>query len=243
MVRSLFGRERRETETAETPVIDLSGVRLRYGDGPEVLRGTDLVLARGTFHFLTGSSGAGKSSLLGLLYLALRPTAGAVRIFGVDVVEAPRRRLPEVRRRIGVVFQDFRLLAHLSAFDNVALPLRIMGTREDQVRANVRELLAWVGLGEHLQARPPTLSGGQQQRLAIARVVIAQPDLLIADEPTGSVDDASAYRLMRLFDELHKMGTTVLIATHNRALVQAFGHPELHLENGALRLGTAGEPH
>ena len=223
------------------PVVDLAGVRLRYGDGPEILRGANLVLTRGSFHFLTGSSGAGKSSLLGLLYLTMHPTAGTVRLFGVDIGTEPRRRLPDVRRRIGVVFQDFRLLAHLSAFDNVALPLRIVGTREDQVRANVRELLAWVGLGDHLQALPSTLSGGQQQRLAIARAVIAQPDLLIADEPTGSVDDSSAYRLMRLFDELHKMGTTVLIATHNRALVQAFGHPELHLEDGILKLASMNE--
>lgn len=216
------------------PVVALSDVRLRYGDGPEILRGANLTLDRGTFHFLTGSSGAGKSSLLGLLYLAMRPTSGNVRLFGVDVGTEPRRKLPAVRRRIGVVFQEFRLLAHLSAFDNVALPLRIAGAREDQIRANVAELLAWVGLGDHLQARPPTLSGGQQQRLAIARAVIAQPDLLIADEPTGSVDDTSAYRLMRLFDELHKMGTTVLIATHNRAIVEALAHPELRLENGML---------
>jgi len=240
-VRGLFGPNKRESRAVEAPVVDLAAVRLRYGDGPEILRGMDLVLTRGSFHFLTGSSGAGKSSLLGLLYLAMHPTAGTVRLFGVDIGTEPRRRLPEVRRRIGVVFQDFRLLGHLSAFDNVALPLRIMGTREDQVRANVRELLAWVGLGDHLQARPSTLSGGQQQRLAIARAVIAQPDLLIADEPTGSVDDASAYRLMRLFDELHKMGTTVLIATHNRALVQAFGHPELYLEEGTLRLASTKE--
>lgn len=241
MVRGLFRAGKRPAGPVDAPVVDLAGVRLRYGDGPEILRGTDLVLTRGTFHFLTGSSGAGKSSLLGLLYLALLPSAGSVRLFGLDIGTVKRAQLPDIRRRIGVVFQDFRLLAHLSAFDNVALPLRIAGAREDRVRANVRELLAWVGLGDHLQARPPTLSGGQQQRLAIARAVIAQPDLLIADEPTGSVDDASAYRLMRLFDELHKMGTTVLIATHNRALVQSFGHPELHLVDGRLRLGPSRE--
>lgn len=216
------------------PVVEFEGVGLRYGRGPEVLSDVDLSLPQGSFHFLTGSSGAGKSSLLGLMYFARRPTSGSIRMFGLDVDRLSRRRLPEVRRRIGVVFQDFRLLDHLSALDNVALPLRIARMPEAEIRRNVTELLEWVGLGDHLRARPATMSGGQQQRVAIARAVVASPSLLLADEPTGSVDDASAARLMRLFEELNRMGTTIVIATHNRAIVEESGQPELCLEEGRL---------
>ncbi len=222
------------TAAAPEPVVQFESVVLRYGRGPEVLRGIDLELAPGSFHFLTGSSGAGKSSLLGLLYLALRPSRGIVRLFGTDPARAPHAALPGIRRRIGVVFQDFRLLEHLSAFDNVALPLRVAGVPEQEIQDNVTEMLRWVGLGDAFDARPSTLSGGQQQRVAIARAVVGRPELLIADEPTGSVDEQSAYRLMRLFEELHKMGTTVVVATHNPHLVETFGHPELHLENGLI---------
>ncbi len=223
--------------TDETPpIVEFGGVGLRYGRGPEVLHDIDLALPQGSFHFLTGSSGAGKSSLLGLMYLARRPTTGSIRMFGLEVDRLSRRRLPEVRRRIGVVFQEFRLLDHLTALDNVALPLRIAGIPEVDIRRNVTELLEWVGLGDHLRARPPTMSGGQQQRVAIARAVVANPSLLLADEPTGSVDDHSAARLMRLFEELNRMGTTIVIATHNRAIVEESGHPELRLEEGRLTL-------
>jgi cell division transport system ATP-binding protein len=215
-------------------VVRFEEVGLRYGRGPEVLRGIGLALAPGSFHFLTGSSGAGKSSLLGLMYLALRPSRGVVRLFGTDPASAPHAALPAIRRRIGVVFQDFRLLEHLSAFDNVALPLRVAGAPEAEIQANVTEMLRWVGLGDALDARPSTLSGGQQQRIAIARAVVGRPELLVADEPTGSVDEQTAFRLMRLFEELHKMGTTVVVATHNPYLVETFGHPELHLENGMI---------
>jgi cell division transport system ATP-binding protein len=168
------------------------------------------------------------------MYLAQRPTRGALRLFGRDTGTAPRRELPSIRRRMGVVFQDFRLVDHLSALDNVALPLIVAGARREAVRADVAELLDWVGLGDHMESKPPTLSGGQKQRVAIARAVVGSPSLLVADEPTGSVDDQSAARLMRLFEELNKMGTTVVIATHNRALVEGFGYPELRLEGGTV---------
>lgn len=207
---------------------------MRYGIGPEVLHDVSFTLKAGSFHFLTGSSGAGKSSLLRLMYLAHRPSRGLITLFGRDISTTPREELPAVRRRIGVVFQDFRLLDHLSALDNVALPLRIGGAREDQVREHVAELLGWVGLKEHLDARPPTLSGGQKQRIAIARAVIGRPQLLVADEPTGNVDDAIALRLMYLFEELNKIGTTVIIATHNQSIVSQFPYPQLCLEEGEL---------
>jgi cell division transport system ATP-binding protein len=217
-------------------VLRFEQVGLRYGLGPEVLRDISLSLAPGSFHFLTGASGAGKSSLLRLMYLAQLPSRGRLTVFGRNVATTPRGELPALRRRIGVVFQDFRLLDHLSALDNVALPLRLAGADEMQARAHVVELLTWVGLGEHLNAKPLTMSGGQKQRVAIARAVISRPRLLLADEPTGNVDDQIALRLLYLFEELYKMGTTVVIATHNAGLVQRFAHPELRLEDGTLNL-------
>ena len=215
-------------------MVRFDNVGMRYGDGPEVLHDVTFELANGGFAFLTGPSGAGKSTLLKLIYLAERPTRGLIQLLGEDIATTPRRRLPELRRRIGVVFQDFRLVDHLSAFDNVALPLRVAGAREDRVRNEVTELLHWVGLGDHMESRPPALSGGQQQRIAIARAVIARPKLIVADEPTGNVDDKMALRLMHLFEELNRHGTTVLVATHNEALVARFGHRRLRLEDGEL---------
>lgn len=221
-------------------LIRFENVGMRYGTGPEVLRDISFTLQPGSFHFLTGSSGAGKSSLLRLMYLAQRPSRGLVTMFGRDIATLARDELPALRRRIGVVFQNFRLLDHLSALDNVALPLRVAGAREQEIRDHVAELLRWVGLGEHLQDRPPTLSGGQQQRIAIARAVITRPSLLLADEPTGNVDDRIGMRLLHLFDELNKLGTTVVIATHNEALIERFGHPRLVLDNGQLtRIASA----
>jgi len=212
---------------------------MSYAGGPEIVSDLTFQLAAGSFHFLTGPSGAGKSSLLKILYLALRPSRGIVELFGRDVRTLGRADLPALRRRIGIVFQDFRLIPHLSALDNVALPLRIAGAKEAQVREHVSELLRWVGLGEQMNALPATLSGGQQQRISIARAVIGRPALLLADEPTGNVDDAIAVRLLYLFEELNKMGTTVLIASHNESLVQRFPHARLHLEGGRLERRTA----
>ena len=214
-------------------------VGVRYGGGPEIIQGATFTLAPGSFHFLVGPSGAGKSSLLRLMYLSLRPSIGRVNLFGRDIDGLHRRDVPLLRRRIGVVFQDFRLLVHLSALDNVALPLRIAGVRESEIRDHVTELLKWVGLADHVNAFPATLSGGQQQRVAIARAVIARPSLLLADEPTGNVDDSIGVRLMYLFEELNKMGTTVVIATHNERLVGRFNHRQLRVESGTVKLVAA----
>ena len=220
-------------------VVRFDNVGMRYGLGPEVLRDLSFNLEAGSFHFLTGPSGAGKSSLLSLLYLAHRPSRGIVTMFGEDIATVPRKKLPELRRRVGVVFQDFRLIDHLSALDNAALPLRIAGVKESEVKAQARELLDWVGLGDKLDATPPTLSGGEQQRVAIARAVIARPSLLLADEPTGNVDPEIALRLLHLFVELNKIGTTVLIATHDNALIHRFGRPVLRLVAGRLSVSGA----
>jgi cell division transport system ATP-binding protein len=221
--------------SSDEPVLRLDRVGLSYGPDADVLADVSLNLRPGSMTFLTGPSGAGKSTLLRLAYLALRPTAGRISLFGVETTRLRRRDLAPLRRRIGVVFQEFRLLDHLSAYDNVALPLRIMGRAEASYRQDVTELLGWVGLGDRLHARPATLSGGEKQRVAIARAVVGKPDLLIADEPTGNVDEDMAERLHRLFRELNKrLGTTVLIATHDMALVRRAKTDVLRLADGMV---------
>ena len=229
---------RNANDAAENPSADeilrFAGVSMRYGRGPEVLSDVSLSLPRGSFHFVTGPSGAGKSSLLKLIYLAARPSAGSVRLFGEDVAAMSGRDLPRTRRRIGVVFQDLLLLDHLSAFDNTALPLRIAGHKPSEYRNDVAELLTWVGLGARMEALPPTLAGGEKQRLAIARAVVNRPEILLADEPTGNVDHEMALRIYRLFVELNRLGTTLLIATHDQDLVARSGRASLHLEGGRI---------
>lgn len=226
-------RRTAETESVAATV-RLESVSFGYTDAPGVLRDINLILPRGSFHFLTGPSGAGKSSLLKLLTLVERPTTGRLRLFGDDVTSLPRRAIPAVRRRMGVVFQDFRLLDHLSAFDNVALPLRLAGLKRADYAGNVSEMLDWVGLGDRMADAPPSLSGGEKQRLAIARAVISRPDLILADEPTGSIDAAMGERLLRLFQSLNQLGTTVLIASHDQALAARSGARILRLEGGRL---------
>ena len=213
-------------------MVRFENVGMRYGAGPEVLRDVSFELKQGSFTFLTGLSGAGKTTLLKLICLAEPPSRGLITLFGEDLATARRHDLPALRRRIGVVFQDFRLLSHLSAYDNVALPLRLAGKREADYHRDVLELMSWVGLGDRMTAKPATLSGGEQQRVAIARAVVARPDLLIADEPTGNVDPEMGAKLIRLFAELNRQGTTVLIATHDRMLVEATRGLEIRLVEG-----------
>ncbi|WP_420142673.1 cell division ATP-binding protein FtsE [Sphingomonas sp.] len=200
-------------------IVQFDNVGLRYGTGPEILSGLGFALAPGSFHFLTGASGAGKTSFLNLVTLAARPSRGIVRLFGQDTDGLPRARLPALRRRIGVVHQDSRLVPALTASDNVALPLRIAGMAEDEIAPRVREMLDWVGMGPRRHALPATLSGGEQQRVAIARAVIAHPELIVADEPTGNVDREMAARILHLLRHLNAQGTTVLVATHDLGLV------------------------
>ncbi len=201
-------------------MVRFENVGMRYGLGPEILRDISFTLDQGSFHLLTGPSGAGKTSLLKLIYLAERPSRGAISMFGRDIATTPRDELPALRRRIGVVFQEFRLLDHLTVFENVSLPRRVTGESEGHYRAEVEELLSWVGLGNRLNAKPATLSGGEKQRVAIARAVVAKPELLLADEPTGNVDPEIGGRIMRLFIELNKLGTCVMIATHDQRIME-----------------------
>ncbi len=222
-------------------MIHFDNIGMRYGMGSEVLKDISFNLKPGSLHFLTGPSGAGKTSLLKLMYLAQRPSRGKITMFNEDVTAAKREDLPKLRRRIGVVFQDFRLLDHLTAVENVALPLRISGGKGTEIEEHVKELLTWVGLKGRMKSRPPTLSGGEKQRVAIARAVIKRPDILLADEPTGNVDPAIAKRIMHLFVELNKLGTTTVIATHDMSLVEEVGADRLHLQNGRLHMIRTGE--
>jgi len=215
-------------------VVRFDGVSMRYGRDAEVLKDITFELPRGSFHFLTGPSGSGKSTLLKLIYLAEQASRGRIEIFGRDLALLKRADRPLMRRRIGVVFQEFRLLDHLTVFDNAALAPRIAGRKPAAYRGDVADLLAWVGLGDRMHAMPPALSGGEKQRLAIARAVINRPDILLADEPTGNVDEAMALRILRLFTELNRVGATVLIASHDSDLVVRSGMPVLNLHEGRL---------
>ena len=214
-------------------VLSFSRVAMRYGRGQEVLRDINLSLPHSSMSFLTGASGAGKSSLLKLIYMQQRPSRGLITLFDRDTALIKGDLVPHYRRRIGLVLQDFALINHISLFENVALPLRVSGVKHKDYQADVAELLNWVGLGQRMHALPPTLSGGEKQRAAIARAVIAKPDLLLADEPTANVDPEMGARLIKLFGEMNRLGTTILIATHDLNLIPA-GHARLHLENGVI---------
>jgi cell division transport system ATP-binding protein len=218
-------------------LLHFENVGLRYGMGPEVVRDLSFSVDAQSFQFLSGPSGAGKTTLLRLMLLSLKPTRGIIKIFGRDAASLDKDAITSLRRRIGVVFQDFRLLDHLTTYENVALPLRVQGRSESSYRAEVVELLKWVGLGERMNALPPVLSGGEKQRAAIARALIVRPELLLADEPTGNVDPALARRLLRLFVELHKSGTAVVIATHDLALMDQFADTRrLVISGGQLEI-------
>jgi cell division transport system ATP-binding protein len=233
-----------QTSGISQPVVRFEGVSMRYGREAEVLKDVSFELARGSFHFLTGPSGSGKSTLLKLIYLAERASRGRIEVFGQDLALLKLEDRPLMRRRIGVVFQEFRLLDHMSVFDNAALAPRIAGRKPTGYRDDVADLLNWVGLGQRMPAMPPALSGGEKQRLAIARAVINRPDILLADEPTGNVDEAMGLRILRLFLELNRVGATVLIASHDSELVARSGMPVIALEDGRLapEPGLAPEP-
>lgn len=215
-------------------------VGLRYGRGEEVLSDMSFVLEKGSLNFITGASGAGKTSLLKLMYLHMRPSRGLVNVFGQDTSLIDKKDVPALKRRMGIVLQDFRLVNHLNVFENVALPLRVTGQPRRKYAKDVISLLQWVGLGERMNAMPQTLSGGEAQRAAIARAVIAKPEILIADEPTGNVDHEIGKRLIRLFSELNRLGTTVIIATHDTALIPDTANI-LTLTNGTLVQRRAGQ--
>jgi cell division transport system ATP-binding protein len=215
-------------------MVRFQNVGLRYGVGPEVLKDVTFEIKANSFQFLTGPSGAGKTSLLRLLFLSLSPTRGLITLFDRDAARLDADEIAALRRRIGLVFQDFRLLDHFTTYENVALPLRVQGRAESSYRSQVIELLHWVGLGDRMHVLPPVLSGGEKQRAAIARALIGRPELLLADEPTGNVDPPLARRLLRLFVELHKSGTSVVLATHDMTLMDQYDGRRLVLADGRL---------
>jgi cell division transport system ATP-binding protein len=217
-------------------LVRFENVGLRYGMGTEVLKDISFSIAPRSFQYLTGPSGAGKTTLLRLILMSLKPTRGMVNVMGQDVTRLEGGQLTSLRRRMGVVFQDFRLLDHLTLYENVSLPLRVIGKDEGSYRAEVVELLRWVGLGERMHVMPPVLSGGEKQRAAIARALIVRPDLLLADEPTGNVDPSLGRKLLRLFMELQELGTAVVIATHDLALMDQYDAPRLVLADGHLHV-------
>ncbi len=217
-------------------MIDFDNVGLRYGLGSEVLSDLTFRITPGSFQFLTGSSGAGKTSLLRLMLMSLGPSRGRIKLFGKEASQLTKAEMPLIRRKIGVVFQDFRLLDHLTTYENVALPLRVRGKTDASYRTDVTDLLKWVGLGERMHAHPPVLSGGEKQRAAIARALIDQPDILLADEPTGNVDPPLARRLLRLFVELNRSGTSVVIATHDMGLMDQFDARRLVINDGRMQI-------
>lgn len=217
-------------------IVTFEDVHLTYDGTREVLRGTHFAMRPGDFRFLTGPSGAGKTSLLKLIYAAHRPTSGRVEVFGHDLAQMPSDDMPKLRRRIGVVFQEFRLLDHLTAFENVALPMRVLGVSPNTYRDDVVELLSWVGLAHRIDAPPTVLSGGEKQRVALARALVSKPDLILADEPTGNVDPVMGEKIMRLLLELNRLGTAVIVATHDLGLVRGLKQPILRLKEGQVTL-------
>lgn len=221
---------------ASHALIRFENVGFRYGGGQEILRDINFHMQPGSFHFLTGPSGAGKTTLLKLLFMSFKPSRGFVYLFGRNIAKNTTGQRADLRRRIGIVFQEFRLLDHLTTWENVALPLRVMGKKQSDYKEDVTELLKWVGLGDRMHAFPPVLSGGEKQRAAIARAVIGKPELLLADEPTGNVDPQMARRLLRLFIELNRLGTSVIIATHDYQLMTQFPASRMLLENGRLEI-------
>lgn len=209
-------------------------IAMSYEPGRDILKDVSFTLDKGGFYFLSGPSGTGKTTLLGLLALTQRPTRGKLTMFGKDVTRLPRDSLPQLRRRIGMVSQDYKLLPHLSVEENIGLPLKVAGEGEGEIRAKVTEMLEWVGLKDYNNARPEVLSGGQKQRVAIARAVITSPEILLCDEPSGNLESALTLRFMYLFEALNKMGTTVLLATHDDWLIEQFKYPVLKLNEGVV---------
>lgn len=217
-------------------MIRLRNVFHTYDREHMVLRDVNFTLDKGSFYFLGGPSGAGKSTLMSLMSLMRRPSRGMLEMFGVNATQLDHDELPALRRRVGMVYQDFRLLNHLTVEENIALPLKVMGEPKAHVSEKAKEMAKWVGLENETHLLPPVLSGGQKQRVAIARAVITNPDVILADEPSGNLDNALSERFMHLFKELHKQGTTVLYATHDEHLIKKHKYPVMRLSGGTITL-------
>lgn len=219
---------------SESSIIRLQGVTKRYPPDNVALREIDLAIDRGEFVFLTGPSGAGKSTLLRLVFRAERPTAGEIWVDGVHLTTLSPSQTPYLRRKIGIVFQDFKLLFNRSVFDNVALSLEVTGLKREQTERRVLQILEGVGLAEKVRQSPAQLSGGEQQRVAIARAVVNRPPILLADEPTGNLDRVRTEEVMAIMEELNARGATIVFATHNERLYQHTHRRVLRLVAGRI---------
>ena len=219
----------------DNTIISFANVGARYDNNPDILTDVSFNIGAGSFYFLSGASGAGKTTLLRLIYQLHKPCRGTIKLFGQVTNNMSRDEITAIRHRMAIVFQEYSLLSHISVFDNVALPLRVRGVDEAKIKKLVTKTLDWVGLGKYANANPKTLSGGQQQRVSVARAIILQPAIMLADEPTGNLDDENASRLMELFIQMNKMlGTTIIIATHNSKLMETYKFPVMHVENHKL---------
>ncbi|MDE5615870.1 MAG: cell division ATP-binding protein FtsE [Alphaproteobacteria bacterium] len=224
----------------DNTAISFANVAARYEHGADVLTDVSFNISKGAFYFLSGASGAGKTTLLRLIYQLHKPSAGQIKLFGRATTDISRDDIAKLRQKMAIVFQEYSLLSHLTVFDNIALPLRVRGIPEAKIKKLVAKVLDWVGLGKYADANPRALSGGQQQRVSVARAIIVQPTILLADEPTGNLDDENASRLMELFIQMNKLfGTTIILATHNKKLMDTYKFPVLHVENH--RVGFVGK--
>jgi len=225
----------------DNTVIAFANVGARYDNSPDILTDVSFNISAGSFYFLSGASGAGKTTLLRLIYQLHKPCRGIIKLFGRPTNNISHDEIAELRHKMAIVFQEYSLLSHISVFDNVALPLRVRGVDEAKIKKLVTKTLEWVGLAKYADANPKTLSGGQQQRVSVARAIIVQPAIMLADEPTGNLDDENASRLMELFIQMNKMfGTTIILATHNSKLMETYKFPVMHVENHRLTfLGAA----
>ena len=216
----------------DNTAISFANVAAQYDGTPEILTDVSFNIGTGSFYFLSGASGAGKTTLLRLIYQLHKPSRGIVKLFGKTTNDMSRDEITDIRQKMAIVFQEYSLLSHLSVFDNVALPMRVRGVSEDKIKKLVLKVLDWVGLGKYADANPRTLSGGQQQRVSVARAIIVQPSILLADEPTGNLDDENASRLMDLFIKMNKaFGTTIILATHNKKIMETYKFPVINVEN------------
>ena len=227
----------------EKTAISFANVAARYDGTPEILTDVSFNISGGGFYFLSGASGAGKTTLLRLIYQLHKPSRGQIKLFGHITNKMTRDEITNIRQKMAIVFQSYSLLSHLSVFDNVALPLRVRNLGEDKIKKLVTKVLDWVGLGKYANANPLALSGGQQQRVSVARAIIIQPAILLADEPTGNLDDENASRLMELFIQMNKMfGTTIILATHNKKLMETYKFPVIHVENHRISFSGKSAP-
>ena len=215
-------------------MIEFSNVSKRYENGTKALENVSLNIDRGEFVFIVGSSGAGKSTLIKLMLREEKPTSGIIHVNGFNLNKIKRRQIPKFRRTLGVVFQDFRLIPYMTAYDNVAFALRVTNVSSRDIRRRVPYVLGLVGLASKARIVPDKLSGGEQQRVAIARALVNNPDLIIADEPTGNIDPELSFEIVELLHEINKMGTTIVMVTHEHELVSHFNHRVITIENGTV---------